>query len=176
MSWPICTGEKGFFYLSVSTFKGPCPTSSCWPVGYKMHTTDVKVILGLLWVFTSHWYETNLFPRAAPSFPRTDVIQLESMTRILPSPVAKASRTDVLWASLTPQLCWMTHPVLPVALLGKSSPLASVIWVNVGQGRTNTWAENGQATQKKSWYIPVFSQLCLLCFTLLILVYCIAEV
>lgn len=80
----------------------------------------------------------------------------------LPSSVAKPSGTHVLWAPLTPQLRWMTHPALPVALVGKSSPLASVISVNVEQGKSNTWAENGQAIQNKSWYTPVFSQLCLL--------------
>lgn len=96
----------------------------------------------------------------------------------LPSSVAKPSGTHVLWAPLTPQLCWMTHPALPVALVGKSSPLASVISVNVEQGKSNTWAKPFRIKAD----IPLSFPSCVYfityntVFTLLILVYSIAEV
>lgn len=86
LCWPVFTGEKGFFlslrqHLPRSLL--PIFMSTCG-LQSALQATDVEVVLWLLWVFTSHWYETNLFPRAAPPFPRSDVIQMESMTRICP--------------------------------------------------------------------------------------------
>lgn len=73
------------FCLSVSTLNGTCYPPSHQPLGYKLtqsYWSQGSPVTA--WGFHQPLTLIILFPRAAPTSPRSDIIPLESMPRINP--------------------------------------------------------------------------------------------